>query len=95
MVCVSNYGLLLNWSNRQRYRRRKAECIEVKVSEEALKGGDNVEKKISDLKLKFWVSNDDELKKLLRDAKQQLEQLNKTLDEISNFELNIKTQVCD
>lgn len=60
-----------------------------------MKGGDNVEKKISDLKLKFWVSNDDELKKLLRDAKQQLEQLNKTLDEISNFELNIKTQVCD
>ena len=92
---VSNYGLLLNWSNRQRYRGRKAECIETKVSEEALKGGDNVEKKISDLKLKFLVSNDDELKKLLRDAKQQLEQLNKTLDEISNFELNIKTQVCD
>lgn len=54
-----------------------------------------MEKKISDLKLKFWVSNDDELKKLLRDAKQQLEQLNKTLDEISNFELNVKTQVCD
>ena len=54
-----------------------------------------MEKKISDLKLKFCVSNDDELKKLLRDAKQQLEQLNKTLDEISNFELNIKTQVCD
>ena len=90
-----NYGLLLNRSNRQRYRRREAECIEAKVSEKTLKGGDNVEKKISDLKLKFWVSNDDELKKLLRDAKQQLEQLNKTLDEISNFELNIKTQVCD
>lgn len=54
-----------------------------------------MEKKISDLKLKFWASNDDELKKLLRDAKQQLEQLNKTLDEISNFELNVKTQVCD
>ena len=90
-----DHCLLLNWSNRQRNRRRKAECIEAEVSKEALKGGDNVEKKISDLKLKFWVSNDDELKKLLRDAKQQLEQLNKTLDEISNFELNIKTQVCD
>ena len=90
-----DYWLLLNWSNRQRYRGRKAECAERKVSEETLKGGDNVEKKISDLKLKFWVSNDDELKKLLRDAKQQLGQLNKTLDEISNFELNIKTQVCD
>ena len=90
-----NYGLLLSRSNRQRHRRRKAECVEREVSEKALKGGDNVEKKISDLKLKFWASNDDELKKLLRDAKQQLEQLNKTLDEISNFELNVKTQVCD
>ena len=90
-----NYCLLLNWSNRQRYRGRKAECIDAEVSKETLKEGDNVEKKISDLKLKFWVSNDDELKKLLRDAKQQLDQLNKTLDEISNFELNIKTQVCD
>ena len=90
-----DHGLLLNWSNCQRHRGRKVECVEREVSEKTLKGGDNVEKKISDLKLKFWVSNDDELKKLLRDAKQQLEQLNKTLDEISNFELNIKTQVCD
>ena len=37
---VGNYGLLLNWSNRQRYRGRKAECIEAKVSEKALGGND-------------------------------------------------------
>ena len=40
MVRVGNYGLLLNWSNRQRYRGRKAECIEAKVSEKALGGND-------------------------------------------------------
>lgn len=38
MVCIGDYGLLLNWSNRQRYRRREAECIEREVSEEALGG---------------------------------------------------------
>ena len=31
-----DHGLLLNWSNRQRYRGQKAECIEAKVSEKAL-----------------------------------------------------------
>ena len=40
MVRVSNYGLLLNWSNRQRYRRREAECIEKEVQKEALGGND-------------------------------------------------------
>ena len=34
-----NYGLLLSRSNRQRHRRRKAECIEVEVSKETLVGG--------------------------------------------------------
>lgn len=32
-----NYGLLLSRSNRQRHRRRKAECIEVEVSKETLR----------------------------------------------------------
>lgn len=38
-MCVGDYGLLLNRSNRQRYRRREAECVETKVSEEALGSG--------------------------------------------------------
>ena len=33
-----DHCLLLNWSNRQRYRGRKVECIEAKVSEKALGG---------------------------------------------------------
>lgn len=37
-MCISNYSLLLNRSNRQRCRRREAECIETKVSKEALGG---------------------------------------------------------
>ena len=40
MVRVSNYGLLLNWSNRQRYRRRKVERVERKVQKETLGGND-------------------------------------------------------
>ena len=40
MVCISDYGLLLNWSNRQRYRRRKVECAERKVQKETLGGND-------------------------------------------------------
>ncbi|WP_231797708.1 hypothetical protein [Limosilactobacillus balticus] len=40
MVRVGNYGLLLNWSNRQRNRTREVECIEAKVSKEALGGND-------------------------------------------------------
>lgn len=35
-----NYCLLLNWSNRQRYRGRKIECAEREVSKETLKGGE-------------------------------------------------------
>ncbi len=35
---VGDYGLLLSWSNRQRYRRREIECAEREVSEEALGG---------------------------------------------------------
>ena len=44
MVCVGDYGLLLNWSNRQRYRGREAECTERKVSEETLKGDEGMNK---------------------------------------------------
>ena len=44
MVRVSDYGLLLNWSNRQRYRGREAECTERKVSEETLKGDEGMNK---------------------------------------------------
>lgn len=40
MVRVSNYGLLLNWSNRQRYRGREVECAETKVQKETLGGND-------------------------------------------------------
>lgn len=40
MVCISDYGLLLDWSNRQRYRRRKVECAERKVQKETLGGND-------------------------------------------------------
>lgn len=35
-----NYCLLLSRSNRQRHRRRKAECIEAEVSKETLGGND-------------------------------------------------------
>ncbi len=41
-----NYGLLLNWSNHQRYRGREAECIEADVSKETLGGNDLWMKKI-------------------------------------------------
>lgn len=34
-----DHCLLLNWSNRQRCRGRKAECIEAEVSKETLVGG--------------------------------------------------------
>ena len=44
MVRVSNYGLLLNWSNRQRYLRREAECVERKVQKETLKGDEGMNK---------------------------------------------------
>lgn len=44
MVCISDYGLLLDWSNRQRYRGREAECTERKVSEETLKGDEGMNK---------------------------------------------------
>lgn len=33
-----DHCLLLNWSNRQRYRGRKAECAERKVQKETLEG---------------------------------------------------------
>lgn len=39
MVCVSNYGLLPCRSNRQRYRRREAECAEREISKKALGSG--------------------------------------------------------
>ena len=42
-----NYGLLLNWSNRQRNRRRKVECAERKVQKEALGGNERMEIKIT------------------------------------------------
>lgn len=45
MVCVDDYWLLLNWSNRQRYRGREVKCIEAKVSKETLKGGDRMSEK--------------------------------------------------
>ena len=32
-----DYCLLLNWSNRQRYRGREAECVETEVSKETLR----------------------------------------------------------
>jgi hypothetical protein len=44
VVCIGNYGLLLNWSNRQRYRRREAECVERKVQKETLKGDEGMNK---------------------------------------------------
>lgn len=44
MVCIGNYDLLLNRSNRQRYRGREAECTERKVSEETLKGDEGMNK---------------------------------------------------
>lgn len=40
MVRIGDYGLLLNWSNRQRYRGRKAECAEREVQKETLGGND-------------------------------------------------------
>lgn len=46
MVRVGDYGLLLSWSNRQRYRRREAECIETKVSKETLRGMNDEHKEI-------------------------------------------------
>lgn len=45
-MCVGDYGLLLNWSNRQRYRRREAECAERKVQKETLGSDDLWMKKI-------------------------------------------------
>ena len=42
-----NYGLLLDRSNRQRYRGRKAECAERKVQKEALGGNERMEIKIT------------------------------------------------
>lgn len=41
-----DHCLLLNWSNRQRYRGREVECIETKVSEEALGGMNDEHKEI-------------------------------------------------
>lgn len=51
MVCIGDYGLLLNWSNRQRYRGRETECAERKIQKETLKGdkGMNKEKILLDL----------------------------------------------
>ena len=40
MVCIGDYGLLLNRSNRQRYRGRKTECAETEIPQETLGGND-------------------------------------------------------
>lgn len=67
MVCVSDYGLLLNWSNRQRYRGREAECIETEIPQETLGGNERMKIKIT--------GTPEEIEKLLNaigDSKEQL-----------------------
>lgn len=51
--------------------------------------------KVSDISQPFQSTNIDELKKLLKSALEQTEQLELTLKRINEFELNIKNQVDD
>ena len=72
-----NYGLLLNRSKRQRYRRRKIECIEAEVSEETLR------RWIMEFKI---TGTPEEIEKLLNAIGGSKEQLGKaSLKKILNF----------
>lgn len=51
--------------------------------------------KVSDISRPLQSTNIDELKKLLKSALEQTEQLELTLKRINEFELNIKNQVDD
>ena len=68
--------------------------IEKKVDESKMKG---LLKpiKVSDISQPLQSTNIDELKKLLKSALEQTEQLELTLKRINEFELNIKSQVDD
>ena len=78
---VSNYGLLLNWSNRQRYRRREAECVERKVQKETLGGNERMKIKIT--------GTPEEIEKLLNAIAGSKEQLLRVESDIANFRTDL------
>lgn len=68
--------------------------IEKKVDEDNMKGFLKPIK-VSNISRPLQSTNIDELKKLLKSALEQTEQLELTLKRINEFELNIKNQVDD
>lgn len=68
--------------------------VEKKVDEDNMKGFLKPIK-VSDISRSLQSTNIDELKKLLKSALEQTEQLELTLKRINEFELNIKNQVDD
>ena len=76
-----DHCLLLNWSNRQRYWRREAECAERKVQKETLGGNEKMEMKLT--------GTPEEIEKLLNaigGSKEQSKKINDMSEKITNLQ---------